>query len=227
VNKINIAIDGFSGCGKSTLAKALADSLGYTFIDTGAMFRAIAYLIIKTSASSISDILSSKPKIEFDELGNIRLNGRNVSMEIRSSEVTQKVSEVAADSNVRNYLKQIQSEWISAKGVVMEGRDITSVIMPDAELKLFITADPLVRAQRRHKQLIDLGKNVTEADVLIDLQKRDDMDMARTTAPLAYASSAILMDTSNLSREEQLKAVLAMANPLIDQDRFLGSIKRL
>lgn len=227
MNRINIAIDGFSGCGKSTLARDVARSLKYTFIDSGAMYRAITYACQGNySQKHVLKILSGQPAISISSDGDLIFDGLALGDELRTREVSSNVSKVAAIEEVREYLKNVQQALIRKKGVVMEGRDITSVIMPHAELKVFITASPQIRAERRYNQLINKGIDVDIASVQKELQERDKMDMNREHAPLTLVNDAIVLDTSNLSTVEQLRTLISIATPMIDPSLTSGLIKR-
>lgn len=226
MNRINIAIDGFSGCGKSTLARDVARSLKYTFIDSGAMYRAITYACQGNySQKHVLKILSGQPAISISSDGDLIFDGIALGDELRTREVSSNVSKVAAIEEVREYLKNVQQALIRKKGVVMEGRDITSVIMPHAELKVFITASPQIRAERRYNQLINKGIDVDIASVQKELQERDKMDMNREHAPLTLVNDAIVLDTSNLSTVEQLRTLISIATPMIDPSLTSGLIK--
>ncbi len=227
MNRINIAIDGFSGCGKSTLARDVARSLKYTFIDSGAMYRAITYACQGNySQKHVLKILSGQPAISISSDVDLIFDGIALGDELRTREVSSNVSKVAAIEEVREYLKNVQQALIRKKGVVMEGRDITSVIMPHAELKVFITASPQIRAERRYNQLINKGIDVDIASVQKELQERDKMDMNREHAPLTLVNDAIVLDTSNLSTVEQLRTLISIATPMIDPSLTSGLIKR-
>ncbi|MEZ4721823.1 MAG: (d)CMP kinase [Flavobacteriales bacterium] len=226
---INIAIDGYAGCGKSTLARELAAALDYIFIDTGALYRAITFLTISQEGGNLeqnaSKAIAGKPELAFDSENNhILINGTDCESQIRDMKVVAQVSEVAAIPAVRNYLKGVQKALVEKKGVVMEGRDIGTVIMPDAELKLFITASIEARLHRRLNQLKQEGKPSTEQEVKENLLHRDHIDANREVAPLAKASDAITIDTTELSREEQLKFTVAIAKPLIEPNRLLPHV---
>lgn len=225
MNKISIAIDGFSGCGKSTLARDLARELGYSFVDTGAMYRGITHLVIEhggENEAAIEAVLSTEPKLTFGEGNELFINGDNVEKQIRSSSIADRVSDVSASAEVRHYLKLWQMEIGMKGGVIMEGRDIGSIIMPEAELKLFITASMEVRIQRRLKQLQEAGENPSEDDVRRNLERRDNKDITRAMAPLRLVSSAIVLDTSNLTLASQVAAAKAIAMPRIDREGLLG-----
>jgi len=232
LKRINIAIDGYSGCGKSTLAKNLASELGYVFIDTGAMFRGIThYCLTKgvdiSNQTAISKIIEDGPNLLFEsKSNNLLLNGEDIEKEIRNSKsIASSVSQVASVPSVREYLKQLQQKYIVDKGVVMEGRDIGTVIMPDAELKIFITASIEERVLRRLKQLKDQGEEVSEEYVRTNLIERDRADASRDAAPLRKAKDAIAIDTTTFSKKEQLEVVKALLRPITDAEEFLPFIQ--
>jgi CMP/dCMP kinase len=224
LKKITIAIDGFSSTGKSTLAKQLAKHLGYIFVDTGAMYRAITYFALQKDfikqdfldkenlIASLSDI-----KLEFQynqDLGfaEMYLNGKNIETEIRTINVSNFVSRIAEVSQVRSKLVEQQQEMGKNKGIVMDGRDIGTVVFPDAELKIFMTASPQTRAQRRFDEMTAKGENITFEEVLKNVQERDFIDTNRKDSPLVMATDAIEIDNSFLSREEQFEIVLELVN---------------
>lgn len=216
--KITIAIDGYSSCGKSTLAKALAKKLNYIFIDSGSMYRAITLFCYRNNLVD-SDFIKKEEIIqvlkdielhfEFNPESSkleIVLNGEHVEKEIRTLKISQLVSKVSAIKEVRQKLVAEQRKISKRGGVVMDGRDIGSVVFPHAELKLFLTADPLVRAQRRFLEIND--PSVSLEEVLENLKERDFIDSNREESPLIQAEDAILIDNSNLTPEEQLNLVL-------------------
>lgn len=218
---ITIAIDGFSSCGKSTLAKALAKQLNYTFIDSGAMYRCVALYALKHGCApaahkiNISCVVNSLSEIniqfgEPDQQGNrpVLLNKEDVSDAIRQLEVANIVSEVAAIKEVREFLVKQQQALGSNGGVVMDGRDIGTVVFPNAELKLFITAKPEIRAQRRFLELQAKGEKNSLEEILENLKHRDRIDSTRAISPLTKASDALEVDNSEMSETEQLKHVL-------------------
>ena len=223
--KINIAIDGFSSCGKSTIAKGLAKKLGYTYIDSGAMYRAIALYAIRkgwvtetkideTSLQAhISDI---KIAFKTNNLGQQEtfLNGENVENEIRTLEVADGASRVSALGFVRKELVRQQQEIGREKGVVMDGRDIGTVVFPDAELKLFLTASPEIRAKRRFDEMVAKGENPNFEGVLENLKERDLRDTTRSESPLYKADDAIELDNSDFTVEEQLEWAVQKVNSL-------------
>ena len=214
--KIVIAIDGFSSCGKSTFAKAIAARLGYIFIDTGAMYRAVTLYALEHGAVVDGEVLSDKvvellPQIEISfsfnsERGasDIYVNGEQVEQKIRSIEVSNLVSKISSIAQVREKLVAMQQGMGQQRGVVMDGRDIGTVVFPDAELKIFMTADPKVRAQRRYDELTAKGDNVTMEEILENVLSRDHADMNREISPLRQADDAIVLDNSHMSVEEQM-----------------------
>ncbi len=220
MTKIIIAIDGYSSCGKSTLAKQLAKKIGYHYVDTGAMYRAVTLYLIRNQIDihhpeMVAEVLP-QIKISFglDEQTQQQftiLNGENIENEIRvNPRVAGFVSDVSSISAVRRFLVHQQQEMGNKKGIVMDGRDIGTVVFPKAELKLFVTADPAIRAHRRLDELAEKGQNTTFDEVLANLEKRDHIDSTRADSPLMKAEDAIELDNSNLSREEQLAWVLKL-----------------
>ena len=229
MKKITIAIDGFSSTGKSTLAKQLAKHLGYVYVDTGAMYRAVALFAMQKGYISssnfdkqalINDIPNIKLHFEFNaDLGfaEMFLNDINVEKEIRTIEVSSFVSKVAEVSEVRAKLVEQQKAMGKNKAIVMDGRDIGTVVFPDAELKIFMTASAETRAQRRFDELQAKGDNVSYEEVLKNVQERDYIDTHRDDSPLVIADDAIEIDNSYLSREEQFAAVLELVEEIINQ----------
>ncbi|MGE5354889.1 MAG: (d)CMP kinase [Deltaproteobacteria bacterium] len=211
--KYRIAIDGHSSSGKSTIAKSLAALLGYKYIDTGAMYRAITYKLLcnNINITDIKTVKSTLKKTTIDFSGNenhVILDGINLGEDIRSLRVSEMVSEVAAIPEVREFLFDKQKELAANEGVVMDGRDIGTVIMPDADFKFFITASLKVRAERRQKELAIKSDNNIEFDQVIkNLEKRDEIDSSRLHSPLKLAENAVIIDTSDLTMEEQLKQI--------------------
>lgn len=224
MKKITIAIDGFSSTGKSTLAKQLAKHLGYVYVDSGAMYRAVTYFAMQngcigTEFFDKETLINSLPfiKLHFEfnaDLGfaEMYLNGVNVEKEIRTIEVSGFVSKVAEVSEVRAKLVEQQQSMGKKKGIVMDGRDIGTVVFPDAELKIFMTASPETRARRRYDELQAKGENVTYEAVLKNVEERDHIDTHRDDSPLVKAVGAIEIDNSALTREEQFQAVLALVD---------------
>lgn len=217
--KIIIAIDGYSSCGKSTLAKELAAKLGYNYIDSGAMYRAITLYFLRNAVdfSSHDEVLNAIANINlsfvFNENRNasdIYLNDENAEPFIRDMLVSEKVSEVATIREVRSFAVGQQKRMGRKKGIVMDGRDIGTTVFPDAELKLFMTADPEVRVMRRFKELYATNPNISLEEVRNNLELRDYIDSTREESPLHRAHDAILIDNSNLTREDQLKLVLEL-----------------
>jgi cytidylate kinase len=228
INKITIAIDGFSSTGKSTLAKQLAQQLGYIYVDTGAMYRAVAYFAMQNQLISVDsfnkvDLINQLKNIVLEfkfntELGfaEMYLNGANVEKAIRTIEVSGYVSKVAEVSEVRSKLVEQQQEMGKNKGIVMDGRDIGTVVFPDAELKIFMTASAATRAQRRFDELVQKGDAVTYEEVLKNVEERDYIDTHREDSPLVMAEDAVEIDNSYLTREEQFQAVLDLVNAIIE-----------
>lgn len=226
MKKITIAIDGFSSTGKSTLAKQLANQLGYIYVDTGAMYRAVTFFAMQNSyinadsfdkQTLINSLLAIKLQFKFNaDLGfaEMYLNDVNVETEIRTIEVSSFVSKVAEVSEVRTKLVEQQKEMGKDKGIVMDGRDIGTVVFPDAELKIFMTASATTRAQRRYDELITKGDMVTFEEVLKNVEERDYIDTHREDSPLVMAEDAIEIDNSHLNREEQFKLVLELVNEI-------------
>ena len=216
MEKIIIAIDGFSSCGKSTMAKDLAHELGYIYVDTGAMYRCVALyalqhkLFLKDGEINIPELEAAMPNINISfklnkETGrpDTYLNNENVENKIRTMEVSSHVSPVAAVSFVRAALVEQQKKMGKDKGIVMDGRDIGTVVFPNAELKIFVTASPEVRAQRRYDELKGKGMEAEFNDILENVKQRDYIDSHRSISPLRKAEDAIELDNSNISIEEQ------------------------
>ncbi len=216
-DKITIAIDGYSSCGKSTLARELAKSLHYVFIDSGAMYRGVTLFAIQTGCISSSELnrgllISKLDEIELKFVLNpetkspeLLLNGENVEKDIRTPKVSSFVSEVAAIKEVRVKLVAEQQAMGSTGGIVMDGRDIGSVVFPSAELKLFITAEISTRVERRYQELIFRGTPTTREEVQENLLRRDHIDSTRKESPLIQTSDAIVIDNTTLSKSEQLE----------------------
>jgi cytidylate kinase len=227
VKKITIAIDGFSSTGKSTLAKQLANHLGYLYVDTGAMYRAIALFAMQKGfidskffdkEALIKSLLSIQLQFKFNpDLGfaEMYLNEANVEKEIRTIQVSSFVSKVAEISEVRAKLVEQQKEMGKDKGIVMDGRDIGTVVFPDAELKIFMTASGTTRAQRRYDELVEKGDDVSFEEVLKNVEERDYIDTHRNNSPLTRAEDAIEIDNSYLDREEQFDVVLGLVNEVV------------
>lgn len=216
-HKIIIAIDGYSSCGKSTLARQLAAKLGYTYIDSGAMYRAITLYFLRNSVDinnhdqvleALSNIHLSFEYNEAEDRSEICLNDENVEHLIRELLVADKVSEVAAIREVRSFAVAQQKRMGKKKGIVMDGRDIGTVVFPDAELKIFMTADPDIRIKRRFEELYATNPHISIDEVRHNLELRDYIDANRAESPLHQAEDAIVLDNGNLTREEQLEIVL-------------------
>ena len=225
MKKIIIAIDGLSGCGKSTTAKSVAKALNYAYIDSGAMYRAVTLHFLRsgTALTNIAEIIASLHHLQLDfrsveETGeqHIFLNGKDVEDEIRGMEISSLVSEVSKIKKVREKLVAIQKELGDRKGVVMDGRDIGTVVFPDAELKVFMFADLNIRAERRRKELQEKGKLADLEQIARNLKERDYMDTNRKESPLTKASDAVELDTSNLSFEDQVRQILDWARERIN-----------
>ncbi|MFT6334217.1 MAG: cytidylate kinase [Saprospiraceae bacterium] len=208
---MTIAIDGYSSCGKSTMAKALAKELSYIYVDSGAMYRAVTYYFLKhdVALSNETEVKNALRKINVDFVyidgkNTCILNEENVEIEIRSMRISNNVSEVAAIGAVREQLVRLQRSIASSKPIVMDGRDIGTVVFPKADIKFFITADKDVRTKRRYQELIAAGKEVTIREVEQNLEHRDHIDTTREISPLRKAEDAIEIDNTYLTREEQL-----------------------
>lgn len=226
MNKINIAIDGYSSCGKSTIAKALAAELGYAYIDTGAMYRSVTLFalrngLIQNKKINTEAIIMALPDIKVtfqynneSKISDTYLNGENVEKAIRQMEVSEVVSKVSAIKEVREKMVALQKEMGKSKGVVMDGRDIGTNVFPDAELKIFMTADIDVRVARRFYELTSKGEHVTEDEVKDNLSKRDYDDINRKENPLRKADDAIVLDNSELSKQQQLDFVTRLIKDL-------------
>jgi cytidylate kinase len=219
MKKISIAIDGFSSCGKSTMAKQLAKTLSYIYVDTGAMYRVVALAALRAGVMESGEVDLDKLKecvknldINLDANAKVYLNGKDVEGEIRGLEVSNWVSKVSAVGFVRERLLDIQRELGAKKGVVMDGRDIGSVVLPDAELKIFVTADADVRAKRRYDELLKKGSPATYQEVLDNIKMRDHNDVNRAVSPLVQAPDALLLDNSYMTIEEQNTWLLDKVN---------------
>ena len=229
MKRITIAIDGYSSTGKSTVAKALAKRLSYTYVDSGAMYRAVTYFAMINNCFEDGLFNSNKLKNTLDQIhisfkynndigySEVYLNDKNIESEIRSLEVSNFVSYVAAVSEVRKLMVKQQQAMGRNKGVVMDGRDIGTVVFKDAELKLFMTASSEVRANRRFEELISKGDNVKYEKVLENITKRDHIDTTRADSPLTKAIDAIEIDNSSLSKLEQLDVILKYVERIINE----------
>jgi cytidylate kinase len=219
--RITIAIDGYSSCGKSTLAKALAEQLNYVFIDSGAMYRGIAWyaihhqLISTSNQLLIPELIAQLPGIHVsfgpknkDGVSTVIVNNIDVTEQIRTIEVSSWVSQIAAIKEVRKAMVQLQQKMGENGGVIMDGRDIGSVVFPHAELKLFITASPAIRAQRRYKEMQAKGESVTLEEIAENLAHRDYLDTTRSESPLIQVEDAVVIDNSELNQIAQLEIAL-------------------
>lgn len=210
---INVAIDGPAGAGKSTIAKRVAEELGYIYVDTGALYRAIALNAVRNNVldnrNAIVDMLKDT-KVELRYVNSVQavyLNGEDVSSLIRTPQISMGASVVSAIPAVRTFLLGLQREIANRNNVIMDGRDISTVVLPDAQVKIFLSATPECRAQRRYKELLEKGENVTYQDVLDDVNKRDYQDSHRETAPLKPSEQSIMADTSELTLEESIQLI--------------------
>ncbi|MBQ3555921.1 MAG: (d)CMP kinase [Bacteroidales bacterium] len=215
MKKITIAIDGFSSCGKSTMSKELAKRIGYVYVDTGAMYRGVTLYCLRNNMIKGNEVDEEALKAEIDNISitfgideagtqYLMLNGENVEKEIRGMEVSGKVSIVAAVPLVREAMVALQRKMGDSKGIVMDGRDIGTTVFPDAEMKIFVTASPQIRAQRRLDEMRSKGNNeVTFEEVLFNVEERDRIDQTRAVSPLRKADDALVLDNSNMSLAEQ------------------------
>ena len=227
--KIIIAIDGHSSCGKSTMAKQLAQMLGYIYIDSGAMYRVVTLVALRkglfqNGEPDISKVISELKNInitfKWDEVlgkNTTFFNGENVEEEIRQLEVSQNVSPISTIAEVRAEMVKQQRENGNNKGIVMDGRDIGTVVFPDAELKIFMTASPKIRAQRRFLELSEKGETVDFDEILQNVESRDKIDSTRAVSPLKKADDALILDNSNLTRAEQLKWTVEKVEEIISK----------
>lgn len=225
MKKINIAIDGYSSCGKSTLTKQLAQKLGYKYVDTGAMYRGVTLYFLQNSINFEDEIQIAealkKIHLNFkfvDQRSSLFLNGQYVEEEIRSMKVSSNVSEVAAISSVRKFLVKQQQQIAVDKGIVMDGRDIGTVVLPNAELKLFMTADKEIRVERRYLELLANGREISRIEIQKNLEHRDFIDTHRKDSPLAKAEDAILLDNTNMTMQEQLDFAYDLVQKRIEEE---------
>ena len=226
MKKITIAIDGFSSTGKSTLAKQVANQLGYIYVDTGAMYRAVTYFAMQHNFVSethldadglIKNLTNVSLQFRFNEklgFAEMYLNNENIETPIRNIEVSRLVSKIAEISQVRSKLVEQQQQMGENKGIVMDGRDIGTVVFPNADLKLFMTASTTTKAQRRFDELIGKGQQVTFEEVLQNVQERDYIDTHRDDSPLVKAEDAIEIDNSNLTKNEQFELVMELVHEI-------------
>lgn len=224
MRKITIAIDGYSACGKSTTAKVVAKELGYTYIDSGAMYRAVTLYFFEnhiklTNPKDVENALANV-SISFkinpeSDICDTYLNGLNVEKEIRQMRISERVSEVSAIAAVREAMVAQQRKLGKQRGVVMDGRDIGTVVFPEAELKLFMKAEFYVRGERRQRELLERGELIDLEKVMENLQKRDHLDSTREESPLLQADDAVVVDTTHLTFDEQVEEVLNLATARI------------
>ena len=214
---IQIAIDGPGGAGKSTVARAVAAKLGIVYVDTGALYRTVGLYVRSKdiSADDTAGVISCLPNISLeikyvDGKQHVYLNGEDTGERIRTPEMSTYASKVSAIPAVRSFLLDTQRDIAKKNSVIMDGRDIGTVILPDAEVKIFLTASEECRAQRRYKELLDKGQSVTYEDVLSDMRQRDERDSTRDVAPTAAASDAVFMDNSDMTFDETVEAVIAL-----------------
>jgi cytidylate kinase len=221
-NNIVVAIDGYSSCGKSTLAKALAKELHFIYVDSGAMYRAVTLYLLRHNIdlenhTQVADALHNI-HLNFQTHNQktfITLNEEDVSEEIRQMHVAEKVSSVAAIKEVRVAMVRQQQRLGRSKNIIMDGRDIGTVVFPEAQVKLFMTADPKVRAERRYKELLPTNPNITLEEIFDNLAHRDYQDTTREESPLTRAEDAIILDNTDLSQDEQLLFALSHIEPFI------------
>lgn len=214
-NKINIAIDGPAAAGKSTISKRVAEQLNYIYIDTGAMYRAVTLLYIEKGKDIINNLSSVEISFKREDSNRVILNERDVTDEIRSQTVTANVSEVSSFEEVRSYLVAMQQKIGLEKGVVMDGRDIGTTVLPDAELKIFMQASPRVRAERRLLEEEARGNDIDLDELTSQIIRRDELDMSREISPLLQAHDAVLLDTTDLSIEDVEAQILHLAKQKI------------
>ncbi|MCW3113334.1 MAG: (d)CMP kinase [Segetibacter sp.] len=228
MKKIIITIDGYSSCGKSTLAKALAAELNYVFVDSGAMYRAITLYFLRNHIdwNNKSQVVKALENITLEfgycddnATSEIYLNDENVEWLIRDMVVAENVSEVAAVKEVREFAVRQQRKMGDTKGIVMDGRDIGTTVFPDAELKIFLTADPAVRVERRFREMLTKNPHITIDEVKTNLEVRDYIDSHREFSPLKKADDAIVLDNSNLSMKDQLKIALKLVKERLETSK--------
>lgn len=212
---INVAIDGPAGAGKSTIARAAAKALGFIYVDTGALYRTVALNAVRTGVIDDTDKIiemlgSTDVKLGFADDGTqcVYLNGEDVSSQIRTPEISMGASKVSAISKVREFLLDLQRNIAKENNVIMDGRDIATVVLPDAKPKIFLFASPECRAERRYKELIEKGESVSYEDVLADVNQRDYQDSHREIAPLKPTENSVMADTSSLTLEESIDLII-------------------
>ncbi|HUS87624.1 MAG TPA: (d)CMP kinase [Bacteroidales bacterium] len=228
--RLLIAIDGYSSCGKSSFAKLIASEMNYIFIDSGAMYRAVTLFCLRNGLIDgedikMDDLVNSLPGITIEFIYNpdsdqyeTHLNGENVENEIRSIEVSKHVSRVSIVKEVRNTMVEMQRKIGMYKGIVMDGRDIGTVVFPDADIKIFMTATPEIRAKRRYDELIAKGVSISFEEIKRNVIERDRIDSGREISPLRKADDAILLDNSNMSLKEQMGWFMEIINNRINED---------
>lgn len=221
---ISVAIDGPAGAGKSTIAKMASKELGFIYIDTGALYRSIGYFVLKNGGDleNADSIISFLPKINaeikfIDETQHVFINGEDVSDKIRTEEISRAASKVSAIPKVREFLLSLQRDFAKRYNIVMDGRDIGTVVLPNATVKIFLTASAQERANRRYKEQIERGFDVNYDDILADIKERDYRDENREIAPLKPAEDSIYLDTSDNTREESIEAVLKIVKEEINK----------
>lgn len=221
---INIAIDGPAGAGKSTLSRLLAERFGYIYVDTGALYRAVGLAAIRrgvfpSDSEKVGDMLSQITiEIKFkDGVQCVFLNGEDVSALIRTPEVSMAASQVSAIPKVRAFLLDLQKDLAASNNVVMDGRDIGTVVLPNAEIKIFLTASPQDRAKRRHKEMLERGEQISYDNVLADIIKRDEADSGRGIAPLKPAKDALIVDTTGFELEQSLEKLTTIVRRKINE----------
>ena len=220
MKRIIVAIDGYSSCGKSTMAKALAEYAGYTYVDTGAMYRAVALYSLQHKLNA-EQLIAALPDIHISfehqaDGQHVLLNGEDVEKQIRTLEVGNMASQISPIKEVRQFLVAQQQAMGNQKGIVMDGRDIGTVVFPHAELKLFLTASPEERARRRFKELQEKGANPVFEDVLRDVNDRDYRDTHRAESPLRQAEDAVVVDNSDMTKEQQIAHICRIFDDCID-----------
>ena len=212
---ISVAIDGPSGAGKSSISKAAAKSLGFIHVDTGALYRALAYTALKNDVNLDNEIslknLLKTTNVKIEHKNNIQMvfvNGENVTEKIRTEQVSMAASNISKIPMVRSFLLDLQRQTAAENNVIMDGRDIATVVLPNADVKIFLTASPEKRAERRYKELLEKDKNIVYNDIMKDIVQRDYQDEHRAIAPLKAADDSILVDTSELTFEQSVKKII-------------------
>ena len=215
MKKLSIAIDGPAGAGKSSVSKILAARLGYAYLDTGAMYRAVTYEALERKLDKPEDIVSMTEKLDMEvkpdkDVMHVIVDGKDVTPYIRTPEVSSHVSEVSAIGGVRTAMVAIQRKQAEKGGIVLDGRDIGTVVLPNAKVKIFLTASPEARAERRYKELLEKGMTVSYNDVLKDVNERDYNDSHRKTAPLKPAEGCVIVDTTELDFEQSVDKIISV-----------------